>query len=81
MSHKDGRVVLSVSDSGIGMTEEQLARLFHPFDRLGREHSATPGTGLGLVIAQSLVREMGGTLELRSQPRHGTEALLTLPEA
>ena len=77
----NGRVVLSVSDSGIGMTEEQLARLFHPFDRLGREHSATPGTGLGLVIAQSLVREMGGTLELRSQPRHGTEALLTLPEA
>lgn len=72
------RVQLAVQDSGIGMTAAQLERLFQPFDRLGAERTKVPGTGLGLVICQSLVAEMGGKLLLESEPRVGTTATLTL---
>ena len=73
-----GRVLITVRDEGIGMTAEQLAHLFEPFQRLGREHSGVPGTGLGLVISRSLVTSMGGTLEVTSQPRAGTVVRLEL---
>jgi PAS domain S-box-containing protein len=73
------RVRLAVEDSGIGMTPEQLERLFQPFDRLGRERSKIPGIGLGLVIARGLVLEMGGTLAVTSQPRAGTTITIELP--
>jgi signal transduction histidine kinase len=74
-----GRISLSVVDSGIGMTEEQLERLFQPFDRLGLERSRIPGVGLGLVIARSLVLEMGGSLAVHSRPRSGTSIHIELP--
>ena len=76
-----GRISLRVVDSGIGMTDEQLERLFQPFDRLGLERSRIPGVGLGLVIARSLVLEMGGTLEVASRPRSGTSIRIELPAA
>jgi PAS domain S-box-containing protein len=70
------RVRIEVIDDGIGMTPDQLARLFQPFERLGREGSPIPGAGLGLVIVRSLVEQMGGTIELTSTPREGTKAVL-----
>jgi PAS domain S-box-containing protein len=70
------RVQIVVADSGIGMTPEQVTRLFQPFERLGQEGSAIPGAGLGLVIVRSLVEQMGGTIELTSTPREGTQAVL-----
>jgi len=73
-----GGVRLLIEDSGIGMTPEQLARLFQPFDRLGQERTATPGTGLGFVIARDLVLEMGGTLDVSSQARAGTRVVVSL---
>lgn len=75
---EDGRVQLVVSDTGAGMTPEQMARLFQPFDRLGRERSTIPGTGLGLLIARNLVQEMRGTLELHSTPDEGTRVVIEL---
>ena len=77
----NGRVQLTVQDTGIGMTPEQMERLFQPFDRLGQEQSRIPGVGLGLVIAKGLVVEMGGTLDITSQPRQGTMVLIELPSA
>lgn len=77
----EGRIALTVADSGIGMTPEQLERLFQPFDRLGLERTRIPGVGLGLVIARSLVQEMGGTLEVTSRPRDGTTIRIALPAA
>ena len=72
---------LVVQDNRIGMTTEQQQRLFQPFERLGVERTSTPGTGLGLVIARSLINEMGGQLALTSAPGVGTTVTLTLPLA
>lgn len=73
-----GFVALVVQDQGIGMTAEQLGLLFQPFERLGAERTKVPGTGLGLVIARSMVGEMGGSLALTSAPREGTTVTLQL---
>ena len=75
----DGFGVLVVEDHGQGLAPAELARLFQPFERLGRETSAVEGTGLGLVISRRLVEEMSGQLTLASRPGHGTQARLVLP--
>ncbi len=77
----DGRVDVSVSDTGLGMTPDQLSRLFQPYNRLGREHSNIEGTGIGLVITQRLTELMGGQLTVSSRVGVGTTFVLTLPAA
>ena len=77
----DGRVDISVSDTGLGMTPEQMSRLFQPYNRLGREHSNIEGTGIGLVITQRLTSLMGGQLAVTSRVGEGTTFVLTLPAA
>lgn len=76
-----GRCVIGVEDTGSGLTEEQLARLFQPFERLGHETSGIEGSGLGLVITRSLIEQMGGTITLSSVPGAGTLARIDLPQA
>ena len=71
-----GRVKFSVLDEGVGMTPEQLARLYRPYDRLGREDSGIAGTGLGLVVTRGLMARMGGSIEIASEPRGGTRVEL-----
>lgn len=63
----------------MGMTEAQLASLFEPFNRLGREHSGVEGTGIGLAITKGLVEQMGGTLSVSSQANEGSCFTLRLP--
>lgn len=53
---------ISVRDTGVGLAPEQLAQLFQPFNRLGRETSAEEGTGIGLVVTKRLVDLMGGAI-------------------
>ena len=72
-------VEISVTDSGLGMTETQLQQLFEPFNRLGREKSSLQGTGIGLVISQRLAELMGGSLTARSVAGVGSTFTLTLP--
>jgi PAS domain S-box-containing protein len=74
-----GRVALGVEDTGSGLRDDQLVRLFQPFERLGHESSEIEGSGLGLVIARSLVTEMGGALTLSSVKDAGTLARIELP--
>jgi len=53
---------ISVQDTGAGLSAEQLAQLFQPFNRLGKEDGAEEGTGIGLVMTKRLVELMGGTI-------------------
>jgi PAS domain S-box-containing protein len=69
-----GRLVLSLRDEGLGLSSEQQAALFQPFNRLGVE-----GSGLGLVISRDLMRAMGGTLQVSSQPGQGATFSIDLP--
>ena len=69
---------LSITDTGPGMTPEQLARLFEPFNRLGAERSGVEGTGIGLVLSRRLVELMQGELRIDSRPGEGTVAMLVL---
>jgi signal transduction histidine kinase len=72
-------LVFEVSDSGIGMTPEQLGRLFEPFvpDRSGPPRPG--GAGLGLTISRRLCELMGGALTARSAPGQGSIFTLRLP--
>jgi len=61
-----GRIRIGVRDSGDGLTPEQLAQLFQPFNRLGHKGNIEEGTGIGLVVCKRLVELMGGTIEVVS---------------
>ena len=60
------RIRISVQDSGEGLSDEKLAQLFQPFNRLGQEAGAEEGTGIGLVVSKRLVELMGGAIGAES---------------
>jgi hypothetical protein len=71
---------LVVEDNGIGMSEEILRSLFHPFRRGNAvQVSRAPGSGLGLHITRALVEAHGGSIDLTSRPDVGTTVWITLP--
>ncbi len=76
----NGHLTLHIEDTGAGMTEAQLSRLFQPFERLGKEMSNIEGSGLGLIITRSLVEAMGGQLQVHSRLGVGTRVSITLKQ-
>lgn len=72
----DGRVELAISDTGIGMDREALARIFEPYFS-----TRAAGTGLGLTIAKRNVELNNGTIDVASEKGKGTTVRLTLPTA
>ena len=76
-----GRVRIAVADSGLGMTAEQQARLFEPFNRLGREGGDIEGSGVGLVVVRQLIERMDGLVEVDSTPGIGTTVTVDLAGA
>jgi PAS domain S-box-containing protein len=77
----EGRVHLTVHDTGPGLGDDQIERLFVPFDRLGLEHSGIEGTGVGLALSRGLTERMDGTLAVRSTPGEGSAFTVSLPGA
>jgi signal transduction histidine kinase len=79
-SNGDGSVRVEVADSGIGIPQEELGKLFSRFYRASTAtRRAIPGTGLGLVIARAIVEGHGGTISLDSRDGVGTRVTVTLP--
>ena len=78
---EDDFVIVSVTDTGIGMSAEGLQTLFTPFSRLGQENTNIEGTGIGLVITQDLVHLMGGEIGVKSELGKGTTFSVILPAA
>jgi CheY-like chemotaxis protein len=74
---------VSVRDTGLGLAAPQLARLFQPFNRLGREAGNEEGTGIGLVVTKRLIELMGGRMGVDSVVAQGSvfwfELELTAP--
>lgn len=71
---------LAVVDDGIGIPADDLPRLFAEFFRASNaQHSAPPGSGLGLAIAKVVAELHGGTIDVSSQPAHGSRFEVTLP--
>lgn len=82
----DGKTVeISVSDTGIGISKEDLSKLFHKFSRLDNSYTATAtsgGTGLGLYISKSLIELMHGRIKVYSEgARKGSTFVVSLPVA
>jgi signal transduction histidine kinase/ActR/RegA family two-component response regulator len=77
------RICFRVTDSGVGISSEKLAKLFHPFEQVGDLSSRTRGTGLGLAISKQIVGLMGGQLLVKSQQGQGSTFwfTVTLPES
>jgi len=91
-NHRDGvvrvrawqesdEVIFDVADTGCGLSSEQRAHLFEPFNRLGAEHSSVEGTGIGLVIVHRLIELMGGRIGVESHQGAGTIFTVHLPLA
>jgi hypothetical protein len=74
-------VAMSVHDTGRGMTPEQQAHLFEPFNRLGLEREGIEGTGIGLAVVKALAQRMGGEVRVSSRPGEGSVFTVRLPRA
>lgn len=66
------RLVFDVTDTGVGMTDDQLTRIFEPFEQVGDARRRAGGSGLGLAISRQLVRLMGGEIGVSSEPGQGS---------
>jgi signal transduction histidine kinase len=72
-------VRISITDTGMGISQENLSKLFIPFERFGAEKTATEGTGLGLAVVKKLIDAMGGNLGVESTPNVGSTFWVELP--
>src|SRR5213075_955109 len=77
----DGTPTFSVDDTGIGIRQDELSRVFQRFFRGESARSRSDGAGLGLSIASWIAREHGATISLKSEPGKGTKVVVTFPRA
>lgn len=75
------QVHVVVEDSGVGMSSAQLAQLFTPFNRLGREGGATKGLAVGLASSRRFINKVGGRIDVSSTVGHGSRFTAVLARA
>jgi len=92
-NHRDGTITIAcreegtghasivVSDTGPGISTENIERIFVPFERLGAEQTMVEGTGIGLPLARALTEAMRGQLTASSVPGQGSAFTISLPRA
>ncbi|MGH7488999.1 MAG: sensor histidine kinase, partial [bacterium] len=81
VSMKDGVPTFGIEDTGIGIRQEEVSRVFQRFFRGETARSRTDGAGLGLSIASWIAREHGAQISLTSEPGCGTTVAVTFPRA
>jgi len=77
---ENGILVLGLKDTGIGLTQEQLGKLFDEYSRFNLESGTIEGTGLGLSITRHLIRYMNGSIHVESEPGVGSLFVVRLPQ-
>lgn len=75
----DPMIRTMISDTGIGISDENISRLFNPFERVGADKTGVEGTGLGLSVVKKLVEAMDGTVNVKSSKGKGTTFWFDLP--
>jgi signal transduction histidine kinase len=81
LEFSDDELELSVTDHGVGISEEDRARVFDPFRRVGLSKDSVPGVGLGLFVVRKLVLAHGGTIDVESERGVGSTFRVKLPLA
>ncbi len=76
---RDGQLLITVSDTGLGIPKEALSKIFDRFYRVHRPGMQIQGTGLGLAIVKEIVMMHNGRIEVESQPDKGTTFTVSLP--
>lgn len=76
--YTDGKLQMEISDTGVGMDEQTLKRIFHPFERASQDINSE-GFGLGLFITSGLIRILGGGIQVESVPGKGSLFRVELP--
>ncbi|MFA5081565.1 MAG: PAS domain S-box protein [Hydrogenophilaceae bacterium] len=78
--HEGDSLVFTITDTGVGMTPEQIERLYHPFEQAdGSTTRRFGGTGLGLAITHRLLQQMAGDIQVESTPGKGSRFEIRLP--
>jgi signal transduction histidine kinase len=82
LSAADDRATLEIADTGIGIGEQDMAKVFEPFFRADPARSRdVGGAGLGLAVTRTIVERHGGAIACRSEPGRGTTMTVVLPVA
>ena len=81
LSDEAGHICIRISDTGAGLSPEQQARLFVPFERLEADERQVEGTGIGLALSKRLMALMGGQIGVESQVGEGSTFWVRLPRA
>lgn len=80
VSYNEGKVVVTVSDNGRGISKEDMPRIFERFYRVDKSRTRKEkGTGLGLAIVKHLTKSIGGEIDLKSELGKGTDFSIILP--
>ncbi|MGD1008346.1 MAG: ATP-binding protein, partial [Ignavibacteriaceae bacterium] len=77
---KENVIRISVIDTGRGIAQEYIEKLFNPFERIGAERTETEGTGLGLAISKKLIEAMSGKVGVESEINKGSTFWIELPQ-
>jgi signal transduction histidine kinase/CheY-like chemotaxis protein len=77
----NGNVLITVADTGRGLSADDIPRMFQPFERLGVQTGEIEGTGIGLALSRALAEQMAGSITVESTLGHGSQFTLRLPNA